>query len=299
MSSTPTQDHTLQARISPARAGSAGYVSGRTRLYAILGYPIAQARSPETVTFELTRRGHDALLVPIEIAPADFDRVFPELLKLGNLDGLVVTVPHKTRIAAHVKHLGPMAKICGGVSVLARCKDNQWVGEMFDGVGCVMAIERRGVAVAGKRVQLLGAGGAGAAIAAELARKGVVALRVVEPNQQRGEQIVQALGAAHPQLRVTLGASRLDDIDILINATAIGMLDENAAPIHVESIPSSVVVMDAIMDPEHTRLLRTAQASGCLCVYGREMLDSQIARVCDFLLRAREHLVGDFVMHPK
>ena len=52
------------------------------------------------------------------------------------------------------------------------------------------------------------------------------------------------------------------------------------------------------MDPDRTKLLRIAEASGCLTVYGREMLDSQIVRVCDFLLRARQHDVKDFVLHP-
>ncbi len=236
--------------------------------------------------------------MPVDIAPADFDDVFPQLLKLGNLDGLVVTVPHKTRVAAHVARVGPMATICKAASVLARCRDNQWVAEMFDGAGCVAAIENRGVAVAGRRVQLLGAGGAGSAIAAELARKGVDRLRIVEPDTERGEELVRLLRQACPSVQATVGGSNLRDIDILINATPVGMLDEDAAPIPDDSIPSDVVVMDAIMDPEHTRLLRTAEASGCLCVYGREMLDSQIARACDFLLRAREHVATDFVFHP-
>jgi len=284
--------------IAPARAGTVDFITGRTRLYGILGHPIEQARSPETVTYELRRRSHDAVLVPIDIPPADFDDVFPQLLKLGNLDGLVVTVPHKTRIASHVKRIGPMASICGGVSVIARCRDNEWVGEMFDGVGCVTAIENRGVPVARKRVQLLGAGGAGAAIGAELARKGVAVLRIVEPDKMRGERLVHALAAAYPSMRVTLDTSDLGNIDILINATPVGMLDENSAPIADESIPSHVVVMDAVMDPDRTRLLQIAEASGCLCVFGREMLDSQIARVCDFLLRARQHAAEDFVLHP-
>jgi shikimate dehydrogenase len=284
--------------VPPPRAGAVDFITGRTRLYGILGHPIKQARSPETVTYELRRRGHDAILVPIDIPPADFDCVFPQLLKLGNLDGLVVTVPYKTRIAPHVKRIGPMASICGGVSVIARCSDNEWIGEMFDGVGCVTAIENRGVSVARKRVQLLGAGGAGAAIGAELARRGVAVLRIVEPNKLRGERLVHALSAAYPSMQVTLDAPDFGNIDILINATPIGMLDEHAAPIADESIPSHVVVMDAIMDPDRTRLLQIAEASGCLCVFGREMLDSQIARVCDFLLRARQHAAKDFVLHP-
>ncbi len=285
-------------RLPPQRAGSADFVSGRTRLYGILGHPIEQARSPETVTYELRKRGHDAILLPIHIRPEDFDDVFPQLLKLGNLDGLVVTVPHKTRIAPHLQHIGPMARISNSISVIARCRDDAWLGEMFDGVGCVAAIERRGVKMPGKRVQLLGAGGAGAAIGAELARKGIAALRIVEPDTIRAQNLGSSLAAAYPALNVSIGASRLDDIDLLINASPVGMLDENAAPITASTIPSHVVVMDAIMDPDRTKLLRIAEASGCLTVYGREMLDSQIVRVCDFLLRAREHDRVDFVLHP-
>jgi shikimate dehydrogenase len=283
---------------APPRAGCVDFVSGRTRLYGIVGHPIGQARSPATVTYELRRRGQDAVLVPLDIAPADFDTVLPQLMKLGNLDGLVVTVPHKGRVAAHVKRVGPMAAVCRAASVLARCRDDQWVAEMFDGVGCVTAIENRRVCVAGRRVQLLGAGGAGSAIAAELARKGVGALRIVEPNAARGEDLVRSLRETYGEIQVSLGTSNLHDIDILINASPIGMLDEHASPLGDVTIPSQVVVMDAIMDPERTKLLRTAEASGCVCVYGREMLDSQISRACDFLLRAREQAATEFVFHP-
>lgn len=285
-------------REPPPRAGSAEFVSGRTRLYGILGHPIEQARSPETVTHELRRRGEDAILLPIHIRPEDFDAVFPQLLKLVNLDGLVVTVPHKTRIAPHLRHIGPMARISHSISVIARCRDDQWVGEMFDGVGCVAAIERRGLLMPGKRVQLLGAGGAGAAIGAELARKGVAALRIVEPSRERAEILGSGLAKAYPALDIRIGPSRLDDIDLLINASPVGMLDADACPIEVTEMPPHLVVMDAIMDPDRTKLLRIAEASGCLTVYGREMLDSQIVRVCDFLLRARQHDVADFVLHP-
>lgn len=283
---------------APPRAGAVDFVSGRTRLYGIIGHPISQVRSPATVTYELRRRGEDAILMPIDIALADFDAVFPQLLKLGNLDGLVVTVPHKNRVAAHVKRMGPMATICGSASVVARCRDDQWVAEMFDGAGCVAAIEHRGVNIAGRHVQLLGAGGAGSAIAVELARKGARTLRIVEPDTARGEDLVHTVRQTYPSTRATLGPSHLHDIDILINASPIGMLDEGAGPIPDDHIPSRVVVMDAIMDPERTRLLRAAEASGCLCVYGREMFDSQIARVCDFLLRARHQLAADVVFHP-
>lgn len=271
----------------PERAGEVDYVSGRTRLFGIVGHPIAQARSPQTVTHELRRRGAEALLVPIEIAPDEFDAVFPQLLKLGNLDGLVVTVPHKPRVLRHLDHVGPAAQLCGAVSVLARVRPGGWIGEMYDGIGCVGAIERRGVRVAGLAVQLIGAGGAGAAIAFELARRGVRALRLVDPHMAKADALASSLAASFPQLALSVGASQLDDIALLINASPVGMLDDATAPITDRRIPPQVVVMDAVMDPDRTKLITIAEDSGCVTIRGREMLDSQIVRAVDFLLAAR------------
>lgn len=270
------------------RAGEVDFVSGRTRLFGIVGHPIAQARSPQTVTHELRRRGADALLVPIEIAPDEFDAVFPQLLKLSNLDGLVITVPHKPRVLRYLDRVGPTAGLCGAASVLARARPGGWIGEMYDGIGCVGAIERRGVPVVGLAVQLLGAGGAGAAIAFELARRGVHTLRLVDPQPAKAETLASALAASFPQLAVRAGKSQLDDIDLLINASPAGMLDPDTAPIADRRIPPHVVVMDAVMDPDRTRLIAIADDSGCIAIRGREMLDSQIVRACDFLLAARD-----------
>jgi shikimate dehydrogenase len=278
----------FQITPAPPRAGTVDFISGRTRLYGIVGYPIAQARSPQTLTWELRRRGIDAVLVPMEIAPDDFDALFPQLLKLGNLDGLVVTVPHKVRVLAHLDRVGPTARLCGGASVLARCKSGAWIGEMFDGRGCVAAIEQRGVPVAGLAVQLLGAGGAGAAIAAELASGGVAALRIVDPDAERAQRLCARLREAFPAVETTAGRSRLDDIDLLINASPVGMLAPEACPIGDAAIPANVVVFDAVMDPDRTRLIAIAEASGCTAIRGREMLDAQIGRACDFMLGARE-----------
>lgn len=281
----------------PARAGSVDFVDGHTRLYGILGHPIEQVRSPETVTYELRQRGINAILLPIHIRPEDFDDALPGLLKLANLDGLVVTIPHKGSIIRHLHRIGPLAQISGSASVIGRSSDGKWVGEMFDGNGCVNAILRRGVELKGKRVLLLGAGGAGTGIAGALARLGVAHLAISDPDDSRRRNLIDRVGAACPDVELSSDVPDLQDIDVLINASPIGMLDETKMPIEVERIPSHVTVMDCIMDPDRTRLLSVAEASGCLTVYGREMLDAQIAAACDFLLQART-LPADEIRFP-
>src|SRR4029079_2251847 len=142
------------------------YVSGKTRVFGIVGDPIEQVRSPEMITAEMTRRGHDAVLVPMHVLPADFDDVLPRLLRLRNLGGLVFTIPYKARATVLADALGPQARTLGVINALGRGRDGRWRGDIFDGVGCVEAFRRRGIDLAGKRVMLVGAGGAGSAIPA-------------------------------------------------------------------------------------------------------------------------------------
>ncbi|MFC1458614.1 shikimate dehydrogenase family protein [Microvirga arabica] len=281
--------------LRPPRAGSVDFVNGRTRLYGIVGHPIEQVRSPETVTFELQRRDLNAILLPIHIKPEEFSKVFPRILQIGNLDGIVVTVPYKGQALSHIHRAGPMAQLSGGVSVIGRSLDDRWVGEMFDGVGCIAALLRRGVVLTGRRVLLLGAGGAGSAIAAELARCAPGDLFIHDPETQRAADVIGKLSKAFPNSRMHAGLPSLEEIDVLVNASPVGMLDANASPLDVARLPSQLAVMDAIMDPDQTKLLRIAEESGCQTIYGREMLDSQIAAACDFMLDIRPRMAEDVV----
>lgn len=277
----------------PERAGSVDFVDGHTRFYGILGHPIEQVRSPQTFTFELRRRGINAILLPIHIRPDTFDEALPGILKIANLDGLVVTIPHKQSITRHLDRIGPIGELSGGVSIVARTADNNWVGEMFDGNGCVKAILERDVPLRDHHVALLGAGGAGTAIAVALARFGVAKLWVREPNESRLRSLVEKLSRAFPNLQLAVGLPPLETVDVLINASPVGMLDPERIPIEADEIPRHVTVMDAIMDPDRTRLLELAEACGCTTVYGREMLDSQIIAACDFMIACRSRRASE------
>lgn len=284
-------------RPPPARAGSVDFVDGETRLYGIVGDPVRQARSPQTVTYELRKRSVNAILVPLHIAPKAFDEVFPQLLRLGNLDGLVVTVPHKPAALRNLGLIGPLAVFSDSVSVIARSRDERWVGEMFDGAGCVAAILKRGVQLTGMRVLLLGAGGAGAAIAAAVASETPASLAIRDPDEPRRRALQEKLAGAFPALRLIDAEPSLDEIDVLINASPVGMLEPDRMPIDVGAIPGHVAVMDAIMDPDQTRLLKLAEACGCRTIRGREMLDAQIVEACDFMLGARSLDADDIRIH--
>jgi shikimate dehydrogenase len=262
------------------------YVSGRTRLFGIVGHPIEQVRSPEMFTAEFRRRSLDAILVPMHVLPDDFDGLLPQLLRLSNLDGVIFTIPYKLRARALADRLGEQARIVGAINALGRRAAGGWRGDIFDGIGCIEAFRRRGIALTGRRALLLGAGGAGSAIGVALASERPVSLRLYDVDAPRAEALAATIRRAFPGLDVGAGPPRLDDIDILLNATPAGMLDDARLPVAIEALPRAMTVFDAIVKPETTPLLALAERCGCTTVRGREMMRGQIARMVDFFLAA-------------
>jgi len=263
-------------------ADQVDYVSGKSRVFGIVGHPIAQVRSPEMITAEMVSRGHDAILVPLHVLPDDFDACLPQLKRLQNLGGLVFTIPFKVRACAFADELGAQARVVGAINALCKGADGRWRAEIFDGLGCVEAFRRRGIAFRGKRVMLLGAGGAGSAIAAAIGAEQPAALCIFDVDSERARAIADVVARANPGVAVTAGPPTVDGIDLLLNASPVGMLDDARLPMPIESLPRDLIVFDAIVAPERTPLITFAQQCGCTTVHGREMMRGQIARMVDF-----------------
>ena len=209
------------------------YISGRTRLFAIVGHPIAQVRSPEMITAELRARGHDAILVPLHVLPEDFDACLPQLMRVRNLGGLVFTIPYKLRACALADELGAQARVVGAINALANGDDGRWRGDIFDGLGCVEAFRRRGLAFSGKRVMLLGAGGAGSAIAAAIAFERPASLRIFDIDGERARLLAETVARANPRVAIAAASPTTRDVDILVNASPVGMLDDARLPLPI------------------------------------------------------------------
>ena len=265
------------------------FVSGTTRVFAILGDPIAQTRSSEMITAQFVEKGANAIMVPIHAPNDDFDTVVRGLMTAPNVDGLIFTIPFKTRAVALATRLGRNAAAIGSINTLARLPDGGWLGEIFDGVGCVTGIKRAGHEFRGKRVHIIGTGGAGSAISVAIAMEQPANLRVWDKNQQRVEVVVSKIAKVAPSIQVEVAFPSPSDADILINATPIGMLDDPRNPIETGDFPPSLVVFDAIVKPEDTPLLRAAAKAGCQIVGGREMMRGQISRIAEFLLSPADY----------
>jgi shikimate dehydrogenase len=262
-------------------------IDGATRLFGIIGDPVAQVRSPEAMNPRFAAAGVNAVLVPLHVRPERFDETLRGLLALGNLDGLVVTVPYKARILPFLDRVLPTGRAVGAVNALRREPDGSWTGDMFDGRGLVRGLHARGHEVAGRRVMLLGAGGAGSAVAFAFAEAGAAAISIHDIDPGRAESLVSRLRDAYPACDARV-APPGTGYDWLVNATPVGMAadgsspDSDRLPAEFGRLDPGLLVVDVIMKPEVTPLLALARACGCRTVGGRAMLEGQADELARF-----------------
>jgi shikimate dehydrogenase len=254
-------------------------ISGKTRLLAILGDPVAAVKSPQTWNPRLAALGHDAVLVPIHVRADDFDTVIGPLMRLANLDGLVLTMPFKERVIPRLSSISKRARQVGAVNAARREPSGDWIGDMFDGVGLVGAVRGLGVDPAGQTVGLIGAGGAGSAIAFAMADSGARSIRMMDADGARAERLASRVAEAGCPAEA--GAFGAADVEILVNATPVGMKEQDGPPIDLAGLTPATTVIDIVTRPG-TLLLREAQARGCRCAGGAAMVAAQTEAIIAF-----------------
>lgn len=255
--------------------------SGRTRIYPVVGDPIEQVRSPETMTQLFATRGDDAIVVPMHVAPAALPPLFRALHDVGNLDGILVTVPHKRMAAGLCDSMTDRAQFVGAVNVVRRAGAG-WYGDNTDGVGYLNGVERNGFLIAGKRALLVGCGGAGAAIAFEILLRGAAELVINDIDDARRREIHAQLTLRFPG-RVTSGSNDPTGFDLIANATPLGMRVGDSPPIDLSRLRQEQFVACVVTAPAETPLIATARALGCPTMTGAEMFDAQAGTLADFL----------------
>lgn len=249
--------------------------SGSTRLFGVLGDPVAQVMAPTLMNELFAERNVDAVLVPIQVPREHLASVLESLKRIGNLDGLLVTVPHKFSVCDHLDHLGEAAAVAGSANALRRETDGSWTGENFDGAGFVLGLQAAGRNPSGARVSLIGAGGAGVSIAAALLASGVASLSVTDLDPGRMDGLVRRLAAKWPG-RVRSSVEADEACDIIVNATPLGLRESDPLPFQVATLAPDVLVADIIMKPARTRLLEAARARGLAAHPGIPMLVEQV-----------------------
>jgi shikimate dehydrogenase len=250
--------------------------TGATRLFAIIGHPVEQVQAPVLMNQLFLERGVDAVLVPISASPQDLPDVIEGLKRIANLDGMLITVPHKFAICQHVSDHSDIVNLSLSANAIRREKDGNWSADNFDGIGFVAGLKCAGHDPIGKTIGLVGAGGAGASIAPALLMSGAGLVIVSDISAERAAALCERLAARWPgRVHILNGPVRLES-DIVINATPLGLRPEDPLPFEVEGLRPSAVVADIIMKPAETRLLKAAAKCGLRTHPGIHMLTGQI-----------------------
>lgn len=258
---------------------------GATRLHLIFGDPVAQVKAPGGVSRAFAARGRNAVLLPAHVPAAALDAFLRGADALRNLDGMVATVPHKFAAFRHCATATRRARLLRSANVLRRNADGTWHGDMTDGLGMVGALRAAGCDPAGRRALLVGAGGAGSAVALALLEAGVSSLALHDADGARRDGLLRTLaGRGGAELRA--GSPDPAGFDLVVNATPAGMRPDDPPPVLVERLDSRAFVADAITAPEWTPLLRAARALGCGTQTGVGMFTAQVELIADFLLGA-------------
>jgi shikimate dehydrogenase len=193
--------------------------------------------------------------------------------------GFHCSLPHKVSVIEHLDGLGESAALMGAVNCAVR-RGEQFVGENTDGKGFLKSL-REAIDPRGKRVLLFGAGGAARAIAVELALAGAVEITVANRERTRGAQLVDLLNtktsAAASLVEWNHTIAIPDGVDIVINATSVGLFPDVAGRLDLDSatLHPGMVVADVIPNPPRTSLIREAEARGCVAIDGLGMLVNQ------------------------
>lgn len=260
-------------------------LSGETRVLAIMGDPIAQVKSPAGVTATLHERGVNAVMVPVHVSPADLATLVSGISLAKNFDGISMTVPHKFAAHALCATATDRANFLSACNVMRRNPDGSWHGDMCDGEGFVAAARAVGCQPEGKRALLVGAGGAGSAIALALLDAGVSELAVHDGDTQRCDALITRLRSVHGD-KVIAGSNDPSGFDVIVNATPAGMRADDPLPVQADKFVAGMFVGDVITVPAVTPMIQAARDKGCLTQIGTGMFAAVRDRMIDFLLEA-------------
>ncbi|HXF94154.1 MAG TPA: shikimate dehydrogenase [Nitrospiraceae bacterium] len=257
-------------------------INAQTKLCGVIGNPVEHSLSPAIHNAAFQKLGLNFVYLAFRVENiADAIR---GIRALGNVRGFSVTIPHKVSVIRYLDEVEPTARHIGAINTIV-VDDGKLIGYNTDASGALRALRDGSVELKGRRVAMLGSGGAARAIAFALAAdSGVAELFILAIDEAERRGLVSDL-QAKTSLRVheaTLSEDTLrrllPDAQVLIHCTPVGMhprSEESCVP--AELLHARLAVMDIVYNPPETRLLRDATAAGCQTVRGLEMFLNQAA----------------------
>jgi len=251
-------------------------ISGRTQVFCLIGDPVEHSLSPTIHNAAFKHLNLNAVYVAFKVKREELENAIRGIRGLG-IKGINVTMPHKSTIINYLDEVDQTAKFVGAVNTLLN-DNGKLIGFNTDGIGALRALKENQAYPEGKKVLLLGAGGAARAIAFQLAQV-AEELRILNRNGEKARQLANLLrkelgrNVVGDQLSPILIEKWLEDSDILVNSTSVGMHpNTDQTVVKREWLRNELTVMDIVYDPIETRLIRDSKDAGAKVIHGTEML---------------------------
>lgn len=277
-------------------------ISGSTRLVGLIGSPVTYSGSPAIHNAVFEKMGYDFAFVPFNVEPENLEAAVRGMEALGFL-GYNVTAPYKSAIVPYLHEVSQVAEIMGAVNTVV-IQNGRSLGDNADGAAFMRNLVLNGINVRGKKMTVLGAGGAASAIVVQAALDGVAEIDVFnmqEEYQQSGFDLVNRL-KEHSSCTISLHSlsdtqqlkASLAESALVVNATNVGYPDTPGCLLSADVLRPDLIVADLVYNPRETELIRLAKTCGCKTVDGAGPFVQQAA-IAERLWLGREMPI-DFVM---
>lgn len=257
-------------------------ITGHTELIGLIATPIRHSKSPTMHNEAFAKLGLDYAYLAFEVGNEELEDAVKGLKAL-KVRGYNVSMPNKTVIGQYLDHLSPAAKLCGAVNTVVN-DNGVLTGHITDGIGYMRSLQDAGIDVIGKKMTIVGAGGAATAIEIQAALDGVKEISIFNRKDEfweRAEQNVKIINettnckATLYDLADTEALRReINDSYLFANATGVGMkpLEGQMVIPDASFLREDLIVTDVVYMPEETELLRVAKEVGCKTINGLGMM---------------------------
>ncbi|MGC2063067.1 MAG: shikimate dehydrogenase [Thermodesulfovibrionales bacterium] len=242
-------------------------ITGRTRTIGIFGYPVEHTLSPAMHNTAFEHLGLDYCYLPFLVRPDALQHAV-EAIRALSLVGVNITVPHKEAVIPFLDEVSSEAAFIGAVNTLVN-KDGRLTGYNTDGRGFMLSLAARGIEVSGRKILVVGAGGAARAVSYYLSEK-AERLAIYNRGREKLRQLVDDLSKVRANVSAVEELCGIEQFDIIVNATSLGLDPDDPLPFDPASLTGKHVVCDLIY--RKTPLLANAEKQGCIAVDGLGML---------------------------